>query len=97
MPESEIEAAALQVLVSQVGDMREDIRDMRNDLKTIGDNKVNYREWIQRNQEVNGRLGSLGREIGDLRTELRAKSAPWWSVSAVVVAVASLAWTIFNP
>lgn len=92
-----VEAAALEVLVSQVGDMREDIRDMRNDLKTLGDNKVNYREWIQRNQEVNGRLGSLGREIGDLRTEVRAKAAPWWSVSAVVVAVASLAWTIFNP
>lgn len=94
---SDLQATALEVLVSQVGDMREDIRDMRNELKDIGDNKVSYREWAQRNTEVNGRLSGLGREIGDLRTEIRAKSAPWWSVGAVITSVGALAWTILGP
>ena len=97
MPPNDVETAALEVLVSQVGDMREDIREMRKDLKEVADNKVSYREWSQRNTEVNGRLSGLGREIGDLRTELRAKSAPWWSVGAVVIAAASLAWSTLGP
>ena len=97
MPPNDVETAALEVLVSQVGDMREYIREMRKDLKEVADNKVSYREWSQRNTEVNGRLSGLGREIGDLRTELRAKSAPWWSVGAVVIAAASLAWCTLGP
>lgn len=96
-PDSDLQTAALEVLVSQVGDMREDIREMRKDLKEVADNKVSYREWSQRNTEVNGRLGGLGREIGDLRTEIRAKSAPWWSVGSMIVAAAALTWTILGP
>lgn len=98
MPEpTNVEEAALSVLVSQVGDMREDIRDMRNDLKTMSDDKVSYREWSQRNSEVNGRFGSLGREVGELRLEIRSKSAPWWSVGALIVSVVAVGYTVFNP
>lgn len=97
MTTEDIQTAALEVLVSQVGDMREDIREMRKDLKDVADNKVSYREWTQRNNEVNARFGSLGREIGDLRTEIRAKSAPWWSVCAVIIAAGSLAWSVVSP
>jgi len=71
-------------------EVREDIREIRADLKDVVQNKVSYREWAQRNTEVNGRLSGLGREIGDLRTELRAKSAPWWSVAAVVVSALAI-------
>ena len=89
--------AALDVLISQVSDMREDIREMRDDLKEVTNNKVSYREWSQRNTEVNGRFQSMGREIGDLRTELRAKSAPWWTICAMIVAIGSFAWSVFGP
>ena len=95
--ETEIENTALQVLISQVGDMREDLREMRIELVKIGENKVSYREWSQRNTEVNGRFTSQGREIADLRTEIRAKSAPWWSVGSLIVSVAVLAYTILSP
>lgn len=89
--------AAIHVLISQVSDMREDVRDLRTDIKGLADDKVSYREWSQRNNEVNGRFSSQGREIGDLRTEIRAKSAPWWSVGALLVAASSFAWSIFRP
>ena len=108
MPPEEIQTAALEVLISQVGDMREDIREMRSDLKSLTETKVSYREWSQRNTEVNGRFATLGREVADLRMEHRsdvanvraaiaAKSAPWWSVGSLVVAAAALAWAIFTP
>ena len=87
--------------------MRTDIRDMRLDLKELTDTKVSYREWSQRNGEVNGRFSGLGREVSDLRTEhrsdiasvraqLAAKSAPWWSVGSLLVAVTALAWSVFK-
>jgi len=91
------ETHALGVLISQVSDLRDDIRELRTDLKDLTETKVNYREWSQRNTEVNTRLGALGREIGDLRTEIRAKSAPWWSVGSMIVAALALAWTIIKP
>ena len=97
MPTDEPQNAALEVLISQVGDLRDDIREMRSDLKLLTETKVSYREWSQRNTEVNGRLAGLGRELGDLRAEVRAKSAPWWSVGSLVVAAAALAWAIFTP
>lgn len=59
-------------------------------MKDVIQSKVSYREWSQRNNEVNGRLSGLGREIGDLRTEIRAKSAPWWSVGALVVSTLAI-------
>lgn len=97
MPGSDVEEAALGVLISQVGDMREDIREMRTDLKAMSEDKVSYREWSQRNAEVNGRFTSQGREIGELRLEIRSKSAPWWSVGSLIVSIVAIGYTILNP
>lgn len=45
--------------------------------------------WEQRNRHVDFVHAGLGREIGDLRSELRSKRLPWPTVlSAVVAAVA---------
>jgi len=52
--------------------------------------------WEQRNTHVDFVIAGLGREIGDLRGELRAKRAPWWSVAAVVIAAAALLWSMFG-
>lgn len=96
MPPNEIQDAALGILISQVDGLREDIKGLREEVGKVTDNKVSYREWSQRNSEVNGRFTTQGREIGDLRTEIRAKSAPWWSVAAVLAAAASLAWQVLG-
>lgn len=97
MPPNDIQPdTAIGILISQVGDLRDDIKGLRDEVGKLSDNKVSYREWSQRNTEVNGRFTTQGREIGDLRTEVRAKSAPWWSVAAVLAAAASLAWQVLG-
>jgi len=97
MPDEEIDSTSLGILATQIAYLREDISELRSEIRKQGDSKVSHREWSQRNEHVNNRLQSLGREIGDLRTELRAKSAPWWSVTAVVIAGIALAWNVLGP
>jgi len=97
MPNDEIDSVSIGVLASQITFLREDIAELRTAVSKANDSKVSHREWSQRNEHVNNRLQSLGREIGDLRAELRAKSAPWWSIVAVITAAGSLLWTILKP
>ncbi|TFV82048.1 hypothetical protein E4V99_14030 [Microbacterium sp. dk485] len=91
------EPSELTYIREDIAELREDIRELRRTVTDSHDNKVSHREWAQRNDHVNGRLQGLGREIGDLRAELRAKSAPWWSVCAVIVAGLSFAWSVIKP
>lgn len=91
------DANITNVLVSQIEFLREDVRELSSKLDIANENKVSHREWSMRNEHVNSRLSGLGREIGDLRTEIRAKSAPWWSVGAVVISGAALLWAVFSP
>lgn len=88
---------SLAIVASQIEFLREDVRELTKQVNTSNENKVSHREWSQRNDHVNTRLGGLGREIGDLRTEIRAKSAPWWSVGALVVSVIAVGWNVINP
>lgn len=46
--------------------------------------------WAQRNESVDGRVNGLGREIGELRTEIRSRRVSWPAVGAVTVAAAAL-------
>lgn len=94
---TEAEPNMIGVLASQIEFLRDDIKELRADVKEANDSKVSHREWAQRNAEVNGRFNTQGREIGDLRTELRAKSAPWWSVGAFITAVVAVAWNMLGP
>ena len=52
--------------------------------------------WAQRNQQVDERHRDLGRELGDLRTELRSRRLPWPSVVAVLVAAAALGLSLMD-
>lgn len=94
MPDEDI---SLQVVNTQLAFVREDIQALTKRFDTFNDSKVSHREWAQRNEHVNTRLEGLGREIGELRTEIRAKSAPWWSVGAMICAIAALAYTVLGP
>lgn len=91
------EETSIEILATQVSFLREDIRDLAKKVDESNDSKVSHREWSQRNDHVNTRLGGLGREVGDLRSEIRAKSAPWWSVSALVVSIVAVGWNVINP
>ncbi len=47
---------------------------------------VTREEWKMRNDTVNGRFQDMGREIGDLRGELKSKRVSWTAVGAFVFA-----------
>lgn len=52
--------------------------------------------WSQRNEAVDGRINGLGREIGELRTELRSRRVSWPAVGALAVAAAALLLQLIN-
>lgn len=52
--------------------------------------------WEQRNRHVDFVTAGLGREIGDLRAEVRSKRAPWWSVASVALAALAVLWSMFG-
>lgn len=85
------ESTTLAVVVSRIDDLREDIAQLRAEATSNRDTLVSRGEWGQRNQHVDTRLNSHGREIGDLRAELRARRLPWPSVLAAVLAAVALA------
>lgn len=87
MPE---ERATLDAVMSRLDDIREDMREVRDEVRTTRENFVSTATWQARNSEVNTRLNSLGREIGDLRTEVRAAKAPWWTWVTVLCGVGAL-------
>lgn len=89
-------ATTLAVLVARVTDTREDVGELRRSLENASADKVTRGEWGQRNEHVNSRLQSLGREVAELRAAIHAKTAPWWSVAAVVVAALALVWSVLG-
>jgi hypothetical protein len=52
--------------------------------------------WVQRNMQVDERNRQLGREIGDLRTEVRSRRVSWSAVLAVAVAGAALILSVLD-
>lgn len=73
----------LDLVLARLEDIAADLRDMRA-------NYVPTAVWVQRNAHVDSRLQSIGRELGDLRTEVRSKRVPWPSVASVVISGAAL-------
>lgn len=94
MPESE---ATLAVVVARLDDLRQDVAGLRNELHASQSENVSRGEWGQRNAHVDTRLDALGREIGDLRTEVRSARAPWWTWATVLCAVAGVLLAVFLP
>lgn len=94
---NESDPVTLAVVASQIGDLREDIRDLRGDISSARDNNVSRGEWVQRNSNVDTRFQNQGREIGELRLELRSRRAPWWSVGALILSAGALLWTVLGP
>lgn len=92
------ESATLAVVVARLDDVKEELRAMREDARKDRENTVGRGEWEQRNNHVTARLEGLGREIGELRTnvasartEIENRRAPWWSVVAALGSVVAVA------
>lgn len=96
-PPAENADATLAVVVSRIDDMRLDLADMRREFRESTRAAVSRGEWDQRNRHVDARLDGQGREIGQLRTELSSRRAPWWSTWAVALSAVGLAWSIIGP
>lgn len=89
--------ATLAVVVSRLEDLRADVSQLRGDIAESRLAAVTRGEWEQRNNLVDTRFHTTGREIGELRTELRSRRAPAWSIAATAIAALALAWTILGP
>lgn len=71
-------------------DLRQAFSDMRRDLAAQPATYVQRNEWMLRNTAVDRRFTDQGREIGELRTELRSRRTPWTSVVPAIVSVVSV-------
>lgn len=74
------------------------MRALRSELAAHRADLVPRGEWEQRNRHVDARFQEQGREIANLRTEVRtevqSRRQPWTAVAASVVAIAGLALTL---
>ena len=75
--------AQLAVVSSQIKDLREDFDRLRLELRERDHTFVSRAEFEA------WRTG-IGRELGDIKANAARRTAPWWSVATVLVAVAAL-------
>lgn len=98
----------LAVVVSRLDGLAEDVAEMRRELREDRREYVTNSVWTQRNHLVDNKHASMGREISELRTEVRTKHAElkselssrrisWPVIAALAVSFASLAWAILGP
>ena len=80
----------LLLVVERLDDLKESVSNVQAQLGLQAASFVPRGEWVLRNQHVDETHRSLGREIGDLRTELRSRRLPWPTVLGAIVSVAAL-------
>lgn len=92
----EDDRVTLAVVVSRLDDLREDLRELRDELSQQRGQTVARTEWEMRNAHVDSKFAGHGREIGQLRADLAARRQPWTSVASALVAVAALLVTLME-
>ena len=73
------------------------VEGLRGELRQDRLTYVPRGEWVQRNQTVDSNFSHQGREIGQLRTEIQSRRAPWWAVVSAIVAGLAFAWSVVGP
>lgn len=63
----------LAVVVARLDDLRESMTELRAEVRSSTANVVSRGEWVQRNQHVDGKFDSQGREISHLRAEVASR------------------------
>lgn len=84
----------LRVVAERLADVQTSQVAIQNQLTAMGSTFVPRGEWALRNANVDGMFAGQGREIGDLRVELRARRLPWPTVLGAVVSVLALALSL---
>ena len=84
-------------VLARLDDIKDDVTAIRTTLDALPERYVPRAEWRQRNEHVDTQFRTHGREIGDLRSEMRSRRAPWWSTWAVALSAGALAWSVFGP
>ena len=80
----------LAVVVARLDDLRESMTELRAEVRSSTANVVPRGEWVQRNQHVDGKFDSQGREISHLRAEVASRRTPWPAVAGAVTGAGSL-------
>lgn len=83
-------ATAVALLGVQMVGLTKVVEQMATEIRQDRQTYVSQQLWQQRNSEVNDKLGGIGREIGDLRVELRSRRVSWPAVGAFAVAGGAL-------
>lgn len=76
--------------MERLDDLREDVKGLRLQLTSQGTTFVPKDVWLQRNEHVTTELRNQGREIGDLRSEVRSRRLPWTQVVTTVTSVIAI-------
>ena len=63
----------LAVVVARLDDLRESMTELRAEVRSSTANVVPRGEWVQRNQHVDGKFDSQGKEISHLRAEVASR------------------------
>ena len=80
----------LAVVVSKLDDIREDIQDLKR-------STITRAEYDERNRYIDTRLQHKTNETQRLEQRISAKTAPWWSVGALILSTAAIGWTVLGP
>lgn len=97
MAHPQTEEASLAVLAVKLDHLTGSVDAINRQLETSASVHVTRREWQLRNETVDERHVGLSREIGQLKTEMASRRAPWWAVVALIGGVGSLMWQVLGP
>lgn len=90
MTTPEQDRVTLLVVAERLDDLKNAVASVQTQLAAQSATFVPRGEWVLRNQHVDGMFTGHGREIGDLRAELRARRLPWPTVVGAIVSVVAL-------
>jgi flagellar biosynthesis chaperone FliJ len=81
----------IAVINTKLDTLTQHIEQLTRQVNVSNDSKVSRNEWEQRNHYVDGRFQALGREISELRIDIKTEKTnkPHWTaiVGAIVVVV----------
>lgn len=81
----------IAVINTKLDALTASVTELTKQIGLSNESKVSRNEWEQRNNYVDGRLQSLGREISELRIDIKTEKTnrPHWTaiVGAVVVVI----------
>ena len=82
--------ATLEGVQDALKELRDEVRSERRDV-------VARNEWLQRNMYVNSKFDDQGKDISEIKQDMAAKRAPWWTIVTAIGAGIALVWSIFGP